>query len=868
MVDHLTENKRLVKALGATIAYTDIRNGYTGKISAADTINPDPTEGLEQGFVWVRFHENGEAIKARCHKVSARMPDMPVRVGRDVTTKEWVVLEVVPMDVGSINDLASTFSVPDRNDDYIYERFDANRFRSLHVIPGEDAFDVEVEPGYYWYHGELKAFSGGTVNVATSVPSGTIYSGKKRGVLIGIDPTDNSLTTFDGEEVGILVTPGNKGKYFTETYIADTVNDADSAIYWIALIPLTSNDVDWRDLYRVTALQLAGSLGVALSGHGIRVNGTDQTQRGFINFLSGNGIVIAGVDDSANDETEITFTVDESELSLAFVDLTDTPASYTSQALKGLRVNAGATGVEFHNFDDDYVNVTGDSMTGTLGVGVSDSIFAVFASNTFQGAANSALFFTGTTTDVVIDQNTFNFTNAVGARGVSGAATITGASGTVTGAAGIYGIVNKQGAGTLTTGASLYAATITKTDGILTNAVGLYVESQTVGTNNHAIYTNSGLNRLGDQLTVVGSANRVQSIVRANGTQTSNLQEWQSSASAVLASIGATGNLTISPSATTGSPGASITLTTPAHTSLSAAEYTDIDFNIANTKQFTTGSTIATLRAVRIRRPTYSATSATQTVTDAVTFEIENAPTTTGGNVALTNTFAFRVAGGISRFNDAVQINGSNSGRNHLVVTAASGQFLDIVNVKNFGGSNLFRLNSKGAPQISPEAATGSPENSILLTAPAHTALSAGVEIADVQFNFNRTVQWSTGALTNQRFFYIRRPTIAFVGASTVTNTATVYIENAPAAGTNATLTNSYALWIDDGTFRLDGTLNHQGGSAGLFGVTPTTRSTGWSVTNPATRKTFDTTTVTLSQLAEVVGTLIDYLKLLGPLGA
>jgi hypothetical protein len=58
------------------------------------------------------------------------------------------------------------------------------------------------------------------------------------------------------------------------------------------------------------------------------------------------------------------------------------------------------------------------------------------------------------------------------------------------------------------------------------------------------------------------------------------------------------------------------------------------------------------------------------------------------------------------------------------------------------------------------------------------------------------------------------------------------------------------------------------GAQIGLFGAAPVSQSTGWAVTNPVTRKTFDTTTVTLPQLAEAVGTIINYLISLGPLAA
>lgn len=53
----------------------------------------------------------------------------------------------------------------------------------------------------------------------------------------------------------------------------------------------------------------------------------------------------------------------------------------------------------------------------------------------------------------------------------------------------------------------------------------------------------------------------------------------------------------------------------------------------------------------------------------------------------------------------------------------------------------------------------------------------------------------------------------------------------------------------------------------GFFGQVGQARTTGWAVTNPVTRKTFDTTTVTLPQLAEVVGTIINTFHQSGGLG-
>lgn len=87
----------------------------------------------------------------------------------------------------------------------------------------------------------------------------------------------------------------------------------------------------------------------------------------------------------------------------------------------------------------------------------------------------------------------------------------------------------------------------------------------------------------------------------------------------------------------------------------------------------------------------------------------------------------------------------------------------------------------------------------------ADTAMTASTEVIDVEFALARTLQFATGALTNQRAFAITAPTYAAVGASTITNAATLYIDNAPVAGTNATLTNRYALWLDSGMARFDG---------------------------------------------------------------
>jgi hypothetical protein len=96
----------------------------------------------------------------------------------------------------------------------------------------------------------------------------------------------------------------------------------------------------------------------------------------------------------------------------------------------------------------------------------------------------------------------------------------------------------------------------------------------------------------------------------------------------------------------------------------------------------------------------------------------------------------------------------------------------------------------------SPPASTGAPPLLESLAGAAHTALTASTEYNDIYWNLARTVQFSTGAITTQRSVRIAAPTYSFVGASTITNAATVQIDGAPVAGTNATITNPIALRV------------------------------------------------------------------------
>ena len=62
-----------------------------------------------------------------------------------------------------------------------------------------------------------------------------------------------------------------------------------------------------------------------------------------------------------------------------------------------------------------------------------------------------------------------------------------------------------------------------------------------------------------------------------------------------------------------------------------------------------------------------------------------------------------------------------------------------------------------------------------------------------------------SGTATGHAFYAVARPTLAATNALvTTTDAATHYVPNAPAAGTNQTITNGWAYWADAGNVRFD----------------------------------------------------------------
>ena len=116
----------------------------------------------------------------------------------------------------------------------------------------------------------------------------------------------------------------------------------------------------------------------------------------------------------------------------------------------------------------------------------------------------------------------------------------------------------------------------------------------------------------------------------------------------------------------------------------------------------------------------------------------------------------------------------------------------------------------------------------------------------DFIFNANGDHRFNTAAgnPVDQKAMNFLAPTYSATDAATITHAATIYIDKAPVAGTNTTITNPYALWIDAGDARFDGAVAISG-AASASNLSGT--NTGDQTISDATISTTDITTNNVS---------------------
>jgi hypothetical protein len=303
--------------------------------------------------------------------------------------------------------------------------------------------------------------------------------------------------------------------------------------------------------------------------------------------------------------------------------------------------------------------------------------------------------------------------------------------------------------------------------------------------------------------------------------------------------VATTSTFTWTQTATTGTT-AGFLVTGAAHTALTAStESIDVNLNLARTVQFGTGA-LSTQRGMLIQAPTYAFVGAS-TITTAATVAISGAPVA-GTNATITNAHALWVQSGTAKFDGLVSTLSSTTGSAGIRVphgvapttpvdgdmwTTTSGLFLRVnggtVGPLAAGGSiggsiaaNQVAFGSganaiQGSATLTYTATTGlamaltavatGVQTAQVITGAANTNLTLSTEVPDVNWNFARTVQWATGAIATQRAVRIQAPTYAFVGASTITTASTLSVSNSPVAGTNATITNRYAINVEAGAY-------------------------------------------------------------------
>lgn len=271
---------------------------------------------------------------------------------------------------------------------------------------------------------------------------------------------------------------------------------------------------------------------------------------------------------------------------------------------------------------------------------------------------------------------------------------------------------------------------------------------------------------------------------------------------------------------------------TPAANTAVAAEQPDF---IVRAHTTTTNATTTNFRFNQFLAPTLASDSS-RTTTRAATLYVSAAPTA-GTNMTITTPLALWVDDGNVQLDGFLGV-GTNAPATtqFYVQSQSSGN----VGIRVDGGTNaniavfnrnttaMWVLDDAGRVAHSPVASTSSTVRFNLITA-ADTTLGTTAEVHYARFGGSSsgatvTRQWNSGTLATQREHLFVAPTIAFTGASTCTTAATLAINAAPIAGTNATITNAYALWVQAGLTRLDGSLSMGDAANMVLGTTTGTK--------------------------------------------
>ncbi len=339
------------------------------------------------------------------------------------------------------------------------------------------------------------------------------------------------------------------------------------------------------------------------------------------------------------------------------------------------------------------------------------------------------------------------------------------------------------------------------------------------------------------------NSNNLTGTILNSGVTASSLVSVGTLTTLTTASAGAVlfqGVTTITPAARPSTAWPSyFVLTMPGDSSMTASvEAVGVDWT--TTSRNFTGGALTLQRERFFRGPTYTFTSSS-TITDAVNLELS--PPVAGANATITNAWALRTTGSVNIGSASANalVVGANGATNAAfgVDASASSQSTGIyvfglatgngVRIEAKGGGTNESLQIKAKGSGSPNLANGNGatasfgDSTASITPPSvrnatataaftftgktDTALTAGTEVFDVNWNLAQTKQHASNTtVATQRHFLIQAPTDSFASATgTITNAATFAITGPPVAGTNAVITNPKALWVQSGISDLGG---------------------------------------------------------------
>lgn len=232
-----------------------------------------------------------------------------------------------------------------------------------------------------------------------------------------------------------------------------------------------------------------------------------------------------------------------------------------------------------------------------------------------------------------------------------------------------------------------------------------------------------------------------------------------------------------------------------------------------NGHTFTTGS--STFTGTAAQTYTFPTTSATLARTDA-------ANTFTGVQTFSTPIAATSIATMTSSVGGAVPTPPNNTttflrGDGTFAIPAGGSGSGDITNGGNTTGANIsigtndafdlnletnnvtkLSLSSAGTATFTPTITATGALKGIVYTGAVNTNQTLSTEIPSITLT-TAGREWATGAIATQREVLITQPTYSFVGASTITNAATLGIAGAPIKSTNATITNTHGILVQAG---------------------------------------------------------------------